>query len=316
MSEHDNDSPMERKPDPQVSGPDPDPGHAGSPADAGFGAGARAPGSSSEADSGADDADTASHQPAGGDPARAGGTTRIPSGPAGDDWWFDKDQGPGPDDESRGPTRRPRWRAMVAAGAIGVAALAGIGAVRAGSDGDGTTAISDRGPGGQMPGDGQGAPDGAFPGGYGGFPGGAPGDDGNHDGGDGGPGGMGRPGVFGTVTSVDDSSFEVETPEGDTVAVTVDDDTELTQVADDQPDDAELSDLEEGDDVMVMGETSDDGDVTADRVVFGDDLADGGRMGVPPPDGNGRTGNLPGRGDDENDGSTGDRHSGSGDSES
>jgi hypothetical protein len=199
------------------------------------------------------------------EPAAHEASAQQPSeaGPADDDWWFDK--GRGGDGEPSSPSDAgrngaSRWRLWVAAGAIGVAAVVGISLVRAGSDGGGFPG----GDGGGMPSAGQG--------GYGG------------------PGGMGMPGAFGTVTSVDGDTFQVETMDGETVTVTVTDDTEYATLSDDgEREDAEQSDLEEGDDVMVMGEADDDGNVTATNVTFGD-LEDGmgqrpdGGQGGPPSD--------------------------------
>ncbi len=79
------------------------------------------------------------------------------------------------------------------------------------------------------------------------------------------PGGQGAAGggTAGTVTSVHGDTLTLETADGSTVTVTAGDDTTVTVTQD-----GTLSDLAEGDSVVVSGET--DGDqVTADSITEG-----------------------------------------------
>jgi preprotein translocase subunit YajC len=80
----------------------------------------------------------------------------------------------------------------------------------------------------------------------------------------------------GELTSIDGDTLTVETADGETVTVTLTDDTTVTVNQD-----LEVDDLEEGDEVRVMGEASDD--VVEARVIQVGDLATfGGPMGGPP----------------------------------
>jgi hypothetical protein len=81
----------------------------------------------------------------------------------------------------------------------------------------------------------------------------------------------------GEITSIDGDTLTVETASGESVTVTLTDDTTVTVNQD-----LEVDDLEEGDDVRVMGETSDDGVVDAAVIQVGDLATFGGPMGGPP----------------------------------
>jgi len=93
-------------------------------------------------------------------------------------------------------------------------------------------------------------------------------------GGQGGPGGPGGPGVMGQVTSIDDYTIVVETPQGDEQSIVTTDDTEF--VVNDET--GSLADVEVGMYVMAQGETDDDGVFTATQVRASDDKPE-------PPDG-------------------------------
>lgn len=75
----------------------------------------------------------------------------------------------------------------------------------------------------------------------------------------------------GTIQSIDGDTITVELPDGTTVTVTADDDTTVTQTSD-----AEVSDLAEGDEITVIGETDADGNVAADAISEGGALRFGG----------------------------------------
>lgn len=221
-----------------------------------------------DADAGPGSATAAS--PAGGRPAAAGEPRgdegrRVAGAAAA--------SGAGPEGESPPERRSPEPRSpvrqfgpWVGAAAIAIAAVGGFSLARATADdsgGDSSPGFED-GRGGRFPGPGGGDGDGGFPGGRGGGPGGGfPG--GHHGDVD------GRAFLFGTVASVDDDSFEIEGPDGDTVTATVSDDTEITEITDDESREASLGDIEDGDEIVATGEQADDGgDFEATSVHFGD----------------------------------------------
>lgn len=180
--------------------------------------------------------------------------------------------------------------------AIAIAAVGGVSLVRASADDGGSSGGSDMRPDAGFPGPG----DGGFPG----QPDGPAGPDGGFPGGM--PSGLdGQIVLFGTVSDVGDDSFEVEAPDGDTVTVTVSDDTEITEISDDESTEADLDDLEAGDDVAATGERADDdGDFEATSIRFGDvegfgDLQPG--HGGPPGDMSGQRRSDTDRRDEETD---------------
>lgn len=122
--------------------------------------------------------------------------------------------------------------------------------------GDGFAGAGPRG-NGQFPGNGEFPGNGQFPGGDSGNapqnpPDGAP------------PNGNFTPPVMGSVTSIDDGTITLETAQGETVTVTTTSSTEVTVRRA-----AEVSDLAEGDTVLVIGETSGD-TVEASAISEGD----------------------------------------------
>jgi hypothetical protein len=68
----------------------------------------------------------------------------------------------------------------------------------------------------------------------------------------------------GTIESIDGDTLTVKLDDGTTVTVTTDDDTSVTQTSD-----VEVGDLTEGDEVTVIGEKDDDGNVAADSISQG-----------------------------------------------
>lgn len=99
------------------------------------------------------------------------------------------------------------------------------------------------------------------------------------------PGGRG---TSGTITAVDGSTVTVESSDesGTTYTVETSDDTTITEQVE-----GSLDDLAVGDNVSVMGETADDGSITARSITDGGDEAvagfgggpgGGGQMGTPP----------------------------------
>jgi hypothetical protein len=76
--------------------------------------------------------------------------------------------------------------------------------------------------------------------------------------------GMGGALTVGTITSVDDASFSVETEDGESVTVLVGDDTTISVT-----EEVTIDDLAEGDELQAQGEQDDDGVVAADVVRIG-----------------------------------------------
>lgn len=83
--------------------------------------------------------------------------------------------------------------------------------------------------------------------------------------GQGAPGGFGGRGTSGTITKVDGSTITVKTQDGSEVTVTTTDQTQVTESAQ-----VPVDQLEEGTNVMVIGQSADDGSVAADRIIAGD----------------------------------------------
>lgn len=141
--------------------------------------------------------------------------------------------------------------AGVGAAVIALGAVVGINLASSGAD-DATNTAS-TGPMGMMGQDGQQGQQGQM----GQMPGGA---------GDGqsGPSGMqgGPSGTTGTVESVGDGTLTVSTDDGESVEVTTTDETEVSI-----SESGSADDVDEGDTVMVIGQSGDDGSVTAERVV-------------------------------------------------
>jgi len=92
------------------------------------------------------------------------------------------------------------------------------------------------------------------------------------------PGGQGGMPTAGEITKIDGGTITVKTADGTIVTVTTSDDTTVSVT-----EEIEVSDIAEGDTVVVMGETADDV-VTADAIRVGDLGAGGFRMngGTPP----------------------------------
>jgi hypothetical protein len=93
------------------------------------------------------------------------------------------------------------------------------------------------------------------------------------------PGGAPSGGGFGditngTIVSVDGSTITLELEDGSSVTVSTADDTTVTQTTD-----ASVSDLAAGDEITVVGEADDDGNVTATNISEG---ARGFGGGMPP----------------------------------
>ena len=98
------------------------------------------------------------------------------------------------------------------------------------------------------------------------------------DGGDDGPVGPGGVRGFptaGEITSIDGDTLTVETDDGEAVTVRLTDDTAVSVTQD-----LSVDDLEEGDEVRVMGETDDD--VVTAAVIQVGDAGFTGPMGGPP----------------------------------
>lgn len=95
--------------------------------------------------------------------------------------------------------------------------------------------------------------------------------------GGGGPGAQGAP-TSGEITAIGDDSLTIESDDGSSVTVSINDDTTFTVT-----EDRSLDDLAEGDTVVVVGEAGDDDVVTATSVRVGDDLGfgSGGPGGAP-----------------------------------
>ena len=93
-------------------------------------------------------------------------------------------------------------------------------------------------------------------------------------GGPGGPGG-GRGPVSGEVSSVDGDQFVVSTDAGDITVTMTDDTTVVVERS------ASVSDLSEGDEVVVHTHEADDGSAWAERIIAGDALPDAGMGGRP-----------------------------------
>lgn len=70
--------------------------------------------------------------------------------------------------------------------------------------------------------------------------------------------------TFGTVESVDGDEVTIKTRSGETVTVKVSDDTKVAMESGDN-----VSDLDEGDAVIVHGDKDDDGNITADSIIEG-----------------------------------------------
>ena len=78
----------------------------------------------------------------------------------------------------------------------------------------------------------------------------------------GGPQGGGPAGTTGTVDGIGDGTLTLATEDGESVEVTTTDDTEVSIAETGSADD-----IDEGDTVMVIGQSGDDSSVTADRVI-------------------------------------------------
>ena len=163
--------------------------------------------------------------------------------------------------------------AGVGAAVIALGAVVGINLASSGADDATNTAAT--GPMGMMGQDGQQGQMGQM----GQMPG-AAGD------GQAGPAGMqgGPSGTTGTVESIGDGTLTVATDAGESVEVTTTDETEVSI-----SESGSADDVDEGDTVMVIGQSGDDGAVTAERVIErsgdqGEDGDDGARGG---PDGRG-----------------------------
>jgi hypothetical protein len=76
--------------------------------------------------------------------------------------------------------------------------------------------------------------------------------------------------TIGTVESIDGDTITVKTPDGDTVEVSAGDSTDVTITTD-----GSVSDLHEGDSVVVSGDTADDGSIDADSIREGIGLPTG-----------------------------------------
>jgi hypothetical protein len=77
-------------------------------------------------------------------------------------------------------------------------------------------------------------------------------------------GGPGGGLTAGTIESIDGDAITLKLQDGSTVVVTADDDTAVTQT-----EDAEVSDLAEGDEILVTGDKDTDGNVAADSISEG-----------------------------------------------
>ena len=157
--------------------------------------------------------------------------------------------------------------AGVGAAVIALGAVVGINLASSGAETTNTAATGPAGmtggPGqmGQMPGDTQdGTTDGQSQGQTGQMPGGM-------------QGGGGMAGSTGTIEDIGDGSLTIATEDGESVEVTTTDDTEVSI-----SETGSADDIDEGDTVMVMGQSGDDGSVTAERVVerSGDESDDAG----------------------------------------
>ncbi len=94
------------------------------------------------------------------------------------------------------------------------------------------------------------------------------------------PGGRGAP-TSGEITAITDEGLTIEAEDGTSVTVTVDGDTTFTVT-----EERSLDDLADGDTVLAVGDTGDDGVVTATSIRIGDGLVlgfggPGGAPGVP-----------------------------------
>jgi len=110
----------------------------------------------------------------------------------------------------------------------------------------------------------------------------AQGDRGNFAGGTGGtaPTGGGMGGfTSGSVVSVDGTTVTLELEDGSTVTVTTADDTTVTSTVD-----SSVAELAAGDEVTVVGEADDDGNVTATSISSGSTGFGGFGGGTPPTD--------------------------------
>ncbi|HMQ28764.1 MAG TPA: DUF5666 domain-containing protein, partial [Acidimicrobiales bacterium] len=140
--------------------------------------------------------------------------------------------------------------AGVGAAVIALGAVVGINLASSGADEATNTAAT--GPVGMMGQDGQ-APAG---------PSGATDQAGQMPGGMQGGGQGGPSGTTGTVESIGDGTLASATEDGETVEMTTTDETEVSV-----SESGSADDVDEGDTVMVIGQSGDDGSVTAERVV-------------------------------------------------
>ena len=94
------------------------------------------------------------------------------------------------------------------------------------------------------------------------------------------PTGGGQGGGFtsGSVVSVDGDTVVIESSDGTQVTITTSTDTSVTTT-----EESSVSELAEGDTVTVIGETDDDGNVTATSISEGETGFGGGGMGGTPP---------------------------------
>jgi hypothetical protein len=111
-------------------------------------------------------------------------------------------------------------------------------------------------------------------GGAGGFGGGEAPTGGGGTAPDGATGGAGGGFTSGTVVSVDGSTIVLETSDGERVTITASDDTTVTTT-----EDSSVDALAEGDELTVVGEADDAGDVTATSISEGATMGFGGGMG-------------------------------------
>jgi hypothetical protein len=91
---------------------------------------------------------------------------------------------------------------------------------------------------------------------------------------DGATGGAGGGFTSGTVVSVDGSTIVLETSDGEQVTITASEDTTVTTT-----EDSSVDALAEGDELTVVGEADDAGDVTATSISEGATMGFGGGMG-------------------------------------
>ncbi len=156
---------------------------------------------------------------------------------------------------STGVDKKTLIGAGIGAAVIALGAVVGINLASSGAENTANTAASGpmgmNGQPGQMPGATQGDTTDGSTGGQA---------QGQMPGGQGGPGGM--PGSTGTIDSIGDGTLTLTTDAGESVEVTTTDDTEVSISAEGSADD-----IDEGDTVLVLGQSSDDSSVTAERVV-------------------------------------------------